>query len=248
MTNPIISLTDATVFTVLRSFLLSVLPANVEVVRGLVNRVPEPIGADFVVMTPILRQRLETNTDGYSNLDYEVLTFGSITNIPVVGNVLVNGTTTAVGTVSAVNGLAVTVTSLTGQYFAINDVVTNQTLSLPVGTISSVAYGGKSVLQPTRMTVQLDVHGPNSADNAQIISTLFRDQYATDQFATSNADVIPLYADDPKQMPFTNGEQQIEVRWIIEAVMQINPSTVVPMQFMDAASVGIVSVEAAYPN
>lgn len=96
--------------------------------------------------------------------------------------------------------------------------------------------------------VQLDVHGPQSGDNSTIIASLFRDGYACRVFAETNPDIQPLYCDDPKQMPFVNGENQYEDRWIITAVMQYNPVTQTPQDFFDKAPVvEIVSVDAAYP-
>lgn len=68
-----ISLTERSALTVLRSFLLSVvpggdsIPATFECVRGQVNRVPEPKSDDFVVMTPLLRTRLDTNQTVYAD-------------------------------------------------------------------------------------------------------------------------------------------------------------------------------------
>jgi hypothetical protein len=167
-----LSLTESQTLTALRSFLISILPAGTEVVKAQDNRVPEPRGENFVTMTPILRDRLETNVHTYSD-----------------------GYPSAPST--------------------------------------------KSILEPTKVTVQLDVHGPASADNAQVISTLFRDEYAVTAFAATGFDVTPLYADDPKQVPFVNGEQQVEERWIVEAVMQCNPSITVPQDF--AASVPTIS-------
>lgn len=65
MNAPALSLTESQALTALRAFLLTVLPEGVEVTRGLDNLVPEPIGADFVVMTPVLRERLSTNVTIY---------------------------------------------------------------------------------------------------------------------------------------------------------------------------------------
>jgi hypothetical protein len=56
-----LSLTEAQTLTALRAFLVAVLPAGVEVVKGQDNKVAEPTGPDFVVMTPILQERLSTN-------------------------------------------------------------------------------------------------------------------------------------------------------------------------------------------
>lgn len=58
-----VSPTEDEVMAALRAFILSVLPDGVEVVQGQNNRVAEPAGPDFVVMTPSTRHRLSTNTD-----------------------------------------------------------------------------------------------------------------------------------------------------------------------------------------
>ncbi|MEI7296599.1 hypothetical protein WCQ02_31035 [Paraburkholderia tropica] len=105
---------------------------------------------------------------------------------------------------------------------------TSQTVTSEV-----MAAGRKSMLQTTKVTVQLDVHGPNSGDNTAIITTAFRDDYAVQSFASSGFDVSPLYADDGKQMPFLNENQQVEERWVIDCVMQCNPILTVPQQFAD---------------
>ena len=144
--------------TALRAFLVEILASSVAVVRGQDNRVPEPQGSDYVVVTPILRNRISTNVDVYVD--------GALASPQV-----------------------------------------------PASTTSR---------QSTQVTVQLDVHGPNSSDNAQIISTLLRSSLSPDVFKASGFDVTPLYADDPKQTPFVNAEGQYEYRWTVDAVVQAN--------------------------
>jgi hypothetical protein len=174
-----ISITEAEVFTALRTFLLGILPAGVEVVKAQDNGVGEPVGPDFVTMNQIALPRLATNVDTYT------------------------------------------------------DPGTNP--------------GTRNSLAAMEMRVQIDVHGPNSGDNSAIIATLFRDEYACVQFATVNADIQPLYCEEPRKMPFINGENQFEQRWIIDAAIQYNPITQTPQDFAGQAKVQIVSVNAAYP-
>lgn len=59
-----LSVTDSSALTVLRAFLTTILPAGVAVIGGQGNRVVTPPG-DYVVMTPILRERLMTNLTDY---------------------------------------------------------------------------------------------------------------------------------------------------------------------------------------
>ena len=83
-------------------------------------------------------------------------------------------------------------------------------------------------MQSTRVTVQLDIVGPNSADNAQVVSTLFRSEVAAAAFAATGADVAPLFAADPRQLPFGDGEQQTDERWVLDVVLQANVATNTP--------------------
>ncbi|AMM14242.1 hypothetical protein AX768_09185 [Burkholderia sp. PAMC 28687] len=108
--------------------------------------------------------------------------------------------------------------------------------------------GTRNYQQSKKITIQIDIHGPASADTTAMISTLFNDQYACDVFAASNFDIQPLYCDDGRQMTFINGENQFEQRWSIEAVLQYNPITSVPQDFADALNVNIISVDATYPT
>jgi hypothetical protein len=222
-----LSLSESQTLTALRSFLLSVLPAGIEVIRGQDNRVSEPDGDDFVVMTPMLRTRLETNVAAYDDVSYTGSIAGSV--MTVTG---VSFGTIAVG--DPVFGVGVTAGTVVKAVVSGSGGVGTYTVS-PSQTIASqvLSSGTRSVLQPVQVTVQIDIHGPASPDNAQIITTLLRDEYATDLFASSGFDVTPLYANDPRQMPFTNGEQQVENRWVVDAVLQCNPILTVPQQFAD---------------
>lgn len=53
-------------FVKLRTFLLTIVPAGTEVVRGIVNRVPQPAG-NHIVITPLFERRLRTNVSTYDD-------------------------------------------------------------------------------------------------------------------------------------------------------------------------------------
>jgi hypothetical protein len=99
--------------------------------------------------------------------------------------------------------------------------------------------------ESTQIDVQLDIHGAGGTDNAQVIQTLFRSAYAYDFMAASG--VFPLYCDDGKQVPFINGEQQWEDRWIINAQLAATPIVSTPQQFAATLTAGLIDVDAAYP-
>jgi hypothetical protein len=146
-----------------------------------------------------------------------------------------------------------------GTNVAANTSITRQLTGVPggVGTylISStqnvasekMASGQATMMQETEMTVQLDFHGPLSPDNVQVFSTTFRDEYAVQFFAAENANVSPLYSDDPQQRPFVNDQSQYEFRWCVDCYLQINPIVTVPAQAFDAATVIPEEIDATFP-
>lgn len=89
----------------------------------------------------------------------------------------------------------------------------------------------------TEVTVQLDLHGSLGADMAQTIATLWRDDYAC--VALETAGIQPLYANDGRQMPFHDGEQQYENRWVMEIAFQAAPIISTPQEFAATLAVDI---------
>lgn len=234
-----------------RQFVLSILPQNIEVIQGQDNRVPEPTGinnsngatGDWVEITAMFRTRLETNIDGNA----DCLFVGSITPGEFANGTL---TVTQVEYGTLIVGIPVYGSGATALE---NGVVLLAQLSGTggVGTYS-IAYNGSlgssflangqiSATMNTEIMFQFDVHGPASGDNAQIICTMFRDPYAVNYFnnATELAGygtnvVAPLYADEAKQVPFWNENDQQEFRWIVEAHVQANMTVTVAQQYFTA--------------
>jgi hypothetical protein len=238
--------TEAQALTVLRSFLLSILPP-IEVVRGQINRVGEPTAGDFVVMTPILRTRLETNTPTYMDAVFTGSIAATTLTVSAVahGSILVGAPVAPAPGGHSVADETYVVAQLTGS-------VPGDVGTYRVSVSQTVASGGLlagvvETLQPTQLTVQLDVHGPASGDNAQIIATLFRDPIACQAFRASGFPTQPLYASDPAQRPFQNAQDQIEYRWGVDAVIQVNPAVSTLQQFAASLAATLVSVDATYP-
>lgn len=239
---PLPSPTQSQAQAALRAFLLAILPAGIEVVAGQDNRVPEPASDDFVVMTALWRRRLGTNIHRYADVAFTGSIVGTTMTVTakLFGSILIGATVFGVGVQPGT-----IVTAITSG----NGGAGTYTVSLPQTVASAkLSAGSESITQHTEVTYQLDVHGPNSPDNAQTISTLFRDDFAVQQFLASGFDVVPLYADDPKQIPFINAEQQTETRWVIEAVMQANQTIAgLPQQFADQLEISTVNVGSAFP-
>lgn len=238
-----ISPTQDDIFELLASFITQA--TGIEAIKGQVNRTPEPSSADFAVMWPLRMPRLATNIDSYVDCAFTASISGNTMTVTAkdpnfAGQIAIGSTIFGVGlatpTVVTVLG---TGRGGTGTY--------SVSPSQSIGS-ETMASGQGQLLQKAECVVQVDVHGGAEAgDNAQIISTAFRDDYAMEFFSGMNANIAPLYADDPRQMPFIDAEQQYEDRWIVEVHMQVNQTVIVPQDFATAVEVDIVSVDAAYP-
>lgn len=111
---------------------------------------------------------------------------------------------------------------------------TNSTIYTPPPGVV-IEQGTALVTQAVEVTFQLDFHSANvmdSSDAAVAVSTLFRDDIGYQAFVASGLPIYPLYADDPKQMPFINAEQEYETRWTLDAVLQVNAGVTWAQDFM----------------
>ena len=230
-----INILQSQVMAALGGFLASVLPANVLVILGQTNRVPQPAGTDFVEMTPLTQERLAGNVDNLVNPSFFT---GSITGTTLTITNVVTGSL-AVGTyITGPNVLAGTqITALGSGTGGVGTYTVNSTQTAPSGPIQAATL---TYQQYTQVVWQIDVHGPNSGDNAQIITTLRRDQYACSIFEAAGLDMDPLFASEPRQTPFIDGEQQYENRWSIDLTMEVNP--IVSSTIQNAIGVGPVNL------
>lgn len=238
-----VSLTQTQIFialvAVLSSFgLVSGAGVAIPIVRGQVNRVPEPKGADFVVMWPLARDRLTMNVDTWQDtiitgsIASNVLTVTNVTHGPILIGQGLYGTNIATGCriLAQLSGTA----GGNGTY----------TVSATPNHSSELMYCGTgAAMQETDVMMQIDVHGPASADNVARISTLWRDQFAVSAFVGLGLTLSPLYASDPRQIPFEDGEQQTEERWTIDLSMQANVTITTTQQFADELIATLTPVE-----
>jgi hypothetical protein len=234
--------------TALRSFLLDVIPAGIEIIEGQDNRSPEPVGTDFIVLTTLRRIRLATNFDTVADVKFTGSIAGTVMTVTSVTRGIISAGAKVFGVGVAAN------TVISAQISGTPPGGIGTYTVAPTQTVSSetLSCGAKSLTQNTEISVQLDFHSADvgdSADLAQTVSTLFRDEFATRQFANQipNYGVTPLLADDPKQIPFINENQQWETRWICECLLQCDQTVAVSQQFADSAVVGLIDVDAAYP-
>lgn len=137
-------------------------------------------------------------------------------------------------------------------------------VAMPVGdfvTMTSLGTSGlstdKATYQPvagtqthersTRWDVQLDFYGANAADYANLVATLMKSDYACSQIEASGLSMDPLYAEEPRQIPFVNAESQYEKRWSVQCAFQFNPTVVVAQQFAASLEVVPASIDVVFP-
>jgi hypothetical protein len=112
---------------------------------------------------------------------------------------------------------------------------TNEETYIPPASPTELIAGAIDQLMATRIEVQLDCYGPTAGDWANILCNVLRSNYACGWFADNvSFDIAPLYADDPRQIPLVNGEDQYEERWILTAALQSNPVTNLSQQYSGA--------------
>lgn len=236
--------TQDNVCAALRSFLLDVLPAGTGVIIALDNRVSEPIETEFVIMTPLRFQRMRTNIDS----DADVKFTGSIDGTVLTVTDVDFGAIAEGATIFGVGVIPTKVTNFQSGTGGVGTYLVDQTQTVFSTTISS---GGKTIEQGAQVSIQLDFHSASGAagDMAQTVSTLFRDEYATEQFAAQepNYNVYPLFADDPRMAPFINESQQYEWRWTLEANLQVNQIIAIPQQYADSIDLEVRSVDVVFP-
>jgi len=104
-----------------------------------------------------------------------------------------------------------------------------------------------TLTQSAMLPVQVDCYGPQSSDLSQVISTEFRSSDAIDFFATAGLEVTPLYTSDPRQIPFSDEGDQIQMRWSLDCQLQIKPGVTSGQQFADSLAIGIQNIDVFYP-
>ena len=103
----------------------------------------------------------------------------------------------------------------------------------------------QSNIEAVEVSMQLDFHGADSTDNAQVFATLFRSDYAYQYMMASG--LFPDFCSDGTQMPFINGESQWENRWTLNAVFDCNMVINSAQQFASAVNIGLIEVDSVYP-
>lgn len=230
-----ISITESNTMKALGDFLSGAL--SIPGTQGLTNRVPSPTG-DFFTMEPIHHKRLSTNVaehedcSFYGSIEVNILTIDSM----ILGEVVVGSQLFGADVLTA-TFIEEQLTTSTYRISKSQDVV-----------YQKMSTGNRHELVPREVTIQVDIHGPASSENAVLTEGLFRSGWGLTSFKESGFDITPLYCSEPRQMEFHNAEQQIDKRWSIDCTMQVNPIISIPQQFADVAEVILIEVDSTYPG
>jgi hypothetical protein len=230
--------------TAMRSFMLSVLPTDLEVVAAQDNRVPEPQIGNYVVMTPLRFERVATNLDTFQDSQFTAtIDNGSMTVISFEHGEIEIGSLLSGANVPPNTLVTAGPTDGGPGVYTVNSAIT-------ISTAQTFNAGAKILLINTRATMQLDYHSDDysAGPNAQTVSLLFRDLYGTDYFKAANPAISPLYIDDAQQRPFINDQQQYEWRWVSDAVFQMNQRIVVAQQFAQAVHINLILADLVFPS
>lgn len=119
-----------------------------------------------------------------------------------------------------------------------------QTYQQPV---APATVGTQTNQQSKQWTAQIDCYGESANDTAALLSAMARTPYAAERFAAGGLGIQPLYASDPRQLAFVTGESEYQERWTFEISLQYNPQVVVPQEFADTVTVGLINVDVQYP-
>jgi hypothetical protein len=236
--------TVSDVQTAAGAFLTAVLPSTTAIIAGLQNRSAEPVQGNYVVVTPIRYTRLETNIDSAEDCKFTGSFAGNILTVTAVeiGELTIGSTIFGPGVAANTN--------IVSQTSGPSGGAGNYTVSVPQTLASgTLSCGEQTVTMNAEVVLQLDFHSLapdySSGDNAQIVSTLLRDEFGVDFIAGVNPAIAPFYADDPKMMPFINDQSQIEWRWVLEARFQVVQTVSISQQYFDSADLNVVEVPAS---
>lgn len=250
-----ISLTEEQGFQAMGQFLVAYCaPYPITVVRGLGStapgsnvRVPEPINGDFVVMSSLRTARLETNETTFQDnicvgsIDGTILTVTAITRGTLAPGQLVID-------LHYPNGVVLPNTAIVRQLSgATPGGIGTYEVSVSQAVASETLYAGTRKDQvSTEWVVQIDVHGPNSMQNAMVVETLFRSEVGVDFFRDTGFWIAPLYIDAVGMTPFENAEQEVEFRWVAEAHLDIVPIVTTFQAFADEIKVRTIEAGVIY--
>lgn len=118
----------------------------------------------------------------------------------------------------------------TGGFITMN-VLFSERLATNVTRTKGIGNDTKDSRQDSKIAIQLDFYGELSSSWAQIISTMWRDEYAVNAMKDTLA---PLHTDTARMIPIVSAENQYNERWTLTVYAHYQPvTTTTPLQHFE---------------
>lgn len=107
--------------------------------------------------------------------------------------------------------------------------------------------GTRILAEQVQVTMQINLFGPASSNQMQMVTALWRDMQAVDFFRASGVPIAPLTTSTTRQLGFETGERQYDDLWTVDLTMQVTLTTRLPQQFATSIPITLVEVDTTYP-
>ncbi|CND00628.1 phage neck terminator protein [Yersinia enterocolitica] len=117
---------------------------------------------------------------------------------------------------------------------------TTREINQDTGSPSTSAMGYTEVRQ---LDIQVDIYGPNAADRAVMLETVFTSDYAYQKIKDIDSRLAPLYSSDAFNSAMINGENQYQDRWTLTLTVQPHITVSFPQDYFDKAEITTQQVD-----
>ncbi|EKN5965001.1 hypothetical protein AB1E84_002402 [Yersinia enterocolitica] len=94
-----------------------------------------------------------------------------------------------------------------------------------------------------QLDIQVDIYGPNAADRAVMLETVFTSDYAYQKIKDIDSRLAPLYSSDAFNSAMINGENQYQDRWTLTLTVQPHITVSFPQDYFDKAEITTQQVD-----
>ena len=122
--------------------------------------------------------------------------------------------------------------------------ITLTQLNVPFNTNTATT---QTIEQHYQFQVQVDCYGAAAMGRATTLIMLLRDSVATEYFDSTGYDMQTLNAEDARQLPIIDDQNQFFERWTFTAVLQLNQQITITTETANTVSVDLINVDATYP-
>lgn len=105
----------------------------------------------------------------------------------------------------------------------------------------------RTVTEQVQVTMQINLFGPASSNQMQVVTALWRDMQAVDFFRSLGVPIAPLTTSTTRQLGFETGERQYDDLWTVDLTMQVTLTLRHPQQFATSIPIQLIEVDTTYP-